>query len=216
MTLTRLQLEVAAGIAVAIAGIIGAKVWIDEHDARVRAEVQIDADRLKESDAEKRDEALRDEMAKRDEDAKDREQKMLDAVKNLKTPAQIAPYIEHDLAPGSKDPIVVQVPVPTKDNPSPNATISISETDLPVLRDRLSKCDLDADKLNVCKADALTNADRLKAAGEKLSAVENERDQYKTELKGGTFWRRVKTAGKFIGIGGGIAAAALCGSGHCK
>lgn len=216
MSLTRLQLEIAGGaIAFALLGYVGV-TWLAEHDARLKAETVISANQSKEKEADAREESLKDELAKRDESARDREEKMLDAVKNLKTPAQIVPYVQKDLVPGAPTPIVVTVPAATKDNPTPDATITLSQADLPVLRDRLSKCDLDADKLNVCQADAATNAERLKTAGEKLSAAENERDAYKTELKGGTFWRRTKTALKIAGITVAATIGAACGTGHCK
>jgi hypothetical protein len=216
MLLTRLHLEIVGGIlACATVGYAGV-TWLQEHDARLKAEATIAANQAKEKDADRREESLKDEIARRDEAAADREAKMLDAVKNLKTPAQIAPFIQHDLAPGSSQPIVVSIPQPTKENPTPNATISLAQADLSVLRDRLSKCDLDADKLNVCQADRVTDADRLRNAGVKLSAVENERDAIALELKGGTFWRRTKTALKYIGITAGATAAAMCGTGHCR
>lgn len=43
-----------------------------------------------------------------------------------------------------------------------------------------------------------------------------ERDGWKTAAKGGSFWQRLGRSMKYIGIGGGIAAGLICGSGHCK
>ena len=110
----------------------------------------------------------------------------------------------------------ILVTAATASNPTPNAVISIPQADLPALRDRLSNCDLNANRLTTCEADAVTNTERLRLAGVALSAAENQRDAYRTELKGGTFWRRTKTAAKFVGIGIAIAIAGACGSGHCK
>jgi hypothetical protein len=141
---------------------------------------------------------------------------MLDAVKNLKTTPQMIPYVQREIAPNVPIPITVNIPPATKENPTPDATFSVPQADLPIIRDRLSKCDIDALEVSTCHADIASKNDQLKTAGEKLSAVSNQRDAYKTELNGGTFWRRTKTALKWAAIGGGIEVAATCGSGHCK
>jgi hypothetical protein len=214
--ITRGHLEIVAGVLFLGGAAYGGSTWIAEHDARLKAEVTVQANEKASKDAETKSIALKNEIADRDRASADREKAMIAAIANLKTPQQIAPYVQKELAPGSLQPIIVSVPAATKDNPIPNATITIAQADLPVLRDRLSKCDTDANALTTCKADAVSNAERSRLAGEKLSAAENERDAYKTELKGGTFWRRTKSAIRFILIGGAIGAAAVCGSGHCK
>jgi hypothetical protein len=84
------------------------------------------------------------------------------------------------------------------------------------LRDRMSNCDTDAQKVSTCAADIATKTQQLHDAGVSLSEVEGERDAYKQELAGGTKWQRTKKALKFIGIGALAGAAAVCGSGHCK
>jgi hypothetical protein len=216
LTLTRLHLEIAGGILAVILAIIGARSWIGEHDARLKAEVTVSADQ-KISDAAISSSKAQDvAMAARDKAAADREQAMVDAIKNLKTTPQILPYVQSNLAPGSSTPIIVQVPAATKDNPTPPATITIAQADLPVLRDRLNKCDTDALAVSTCTKDLATKNAQLHDAGVSLSAVEGERDAYKQELAGGTKWQRTKKALKFIGIGAAIGGAAICGSGHCK
>jgi len=213
---SRLHLEIAAGVLALGVAAYGGSTWLAEHDARLKAESIVQANERVSKDAETKSIAVKNEIADRDRASADREKAMIDAIKNLKTTAQIAPYVQRELAPGAPQPIIVNVPAATKENPSPDATISIPQADLPVLRDRLNKCDVDANALQTCSADADSTKELIRQAGVKLSAAENERDAYKTELKGGVFWRRTKTALKFVGIGGGIAVAATCASGHCK
>jgi len=43
-----------------------------------------------------------------------------------------------------------------------------------------------------------------------------ERDQWKKAAKGGSFWQRFGRSLKYIAIGAGVGAAAVCGSGHCR
>jgi hypothetical protein len=216
LTLTRPHLEIAGAVFAVILAIIGVRSWIGEHDARLKAEVTVTADQKISDAAISNSKAQEVAMAARDKAAADREQAMVDAIKNLKTTPQILPYVQSNLAPGSATPIIVQVPAATKDDPTPPATITIAQSDLPVLRDRLSKCDTDALKVSTCAADIATKTQQLHDAGVSLSEVEGERDAYKQELAGGTKWQRTKKALKFIGIGALAGAAAVCGSGHCK
>jgi hypothetical protein len=216
LLLTRGHLEIAGGILGLILSILGVRTWLQEHDARIHAEETVAANQKVVAASDAKEKSLVAEITSRDQAAAAREAAMMDAVKNLKTTQQIVPYIQREIAPSAPLPITINVPPATKDNPTPNATISIPQLDLPAFRDRLSKCDIDAIQVETCNADSVSMATRLKNAGEKLSAVSNERDAYKTELAGGTFWRRTKTAFKWIGIGGGLAIAATCASGHCK
>lgn len=213
---TRLHLEIAGGILVLAGSTYGGATWLAEHDARMKAESTVQANEKAAKDAATKDAIVKNDIADRDRASAAREAAMIEAVKNLKTTPQILPYVQSNLAPGAPQPIIVSVPAATKDNPTPDAVLTIPQADLPVLRDRLNKCDVDANALTTCRADAVSNATRLELAGEKLSAAQNERDAYKTELNGGTFWRRTKTALKFLGIGAAATVAAACGTGHCK
>jgi hypothetical protein len=62
-------------------------------------------------------------------------------------------------------------------------------------------CQEKAAKLTACNATAVDSATELKA-------VTAQRDDYKTALKGGTFWRRVRHDALLIGISGGVGYAA--------
>lgn len=216
LTLTRSHLEIAGAVLGVILAIFGVRIWLGEHDARLKAEATVSTNQKAISDADAKEKSLAAEMAARDQAAAAREATIMDAVKNLKTTQQIVPFVQKEIAPGAPTPITINIPKATKDDPTPDAMMVIPQADLPAIRDRLTKCDLDAIDVQTCRGDSTTKSDQLKVAGTKLSAMTNERDAYKTELAGGTFWRRTKTAAKYIAIGGAIVAGGLCASGHCK
>jgi hypothetical protein len=56
----------------------------------------------------------------------------------------------------------------------------------------------------------------MKLAQTQIDALQKQKGDLETALKGGTFWTRTKRAAKWLGIGLGIGAAAVCASGHCK
>jgi hypothetical protein len=216
MILTWLHAKIVMGILGLLVVAYLGFTWLAEHDARMKAEATIAANEKLMKAAEAQSATLKDDIAKRDQASAEREKAMIDAIRNLKTTAQIVPYVQSNLAPGAPQPIVVTVPAATAANPTPDAQLTIPQADLPILRDRLNKCDTDANAILTCRADATSNAQRLELAGEQLSTAERERDAYRLELKGGTFWRRTKTALMWVAIGGGAALAGACGSGHCK
>jgi len=130
------------------------------------------------------------------------------------TPGEIAAWLPKQLA--TPQPITFTIPAATAQNPTPNATASIPQADLPVLRDRVEKCQECAAKLTTSEADVSSRDQRLILAGEELSAMTKERNAAVAAAKGGGFWSRMKRSGKWLAIGAGAGAAALCGFGHCK
>lgn len=170
MLLTWIHAKVAAVVLVAGGATYGGYTLVQEHDARVKAEAVIAANEKTSKDADTKIKSINDEMLKRDQASADREKVLLDAVAKLKTTAQIVPYVQSNLAPLAPQPIVISVPAATKENPTPNAVISIPQADLPAVRDRLNNCDITANALTTCQADALSKAELIKQAGIKLSA----------------------------------------------
>ena len=89
----------------------------------------------------------------------------------------------------------------------PSATIPAA--DLKPLYDFGVACKEATAALSVCQADRTDDAT-------KLAAVTKERDAAIEAAKGGSKWQRVKRSAKYLGIGIGLGAAAVCASGHCK
>ena len=212
---TRAKVELAAGILVLIAIVIGFSAWLGEHDAKIKAESEVAAQ--KEAFDKAADQMKTLQAADKERDAKTAETiaQLAQAAAKQVTPQQIASWIPQQIQ-NAPQPITVNIPPATAANPKPDAVFSVPQADLPTVRDAIEKCQVNAVQLTGCQANLASRDEQLKVAGEKLSAVERERDAYQTALKGGTFFQRVKRAGKWLLIGGAAGAVALCASGHCR
>ena len=215
---TRVKLELAAAVAVLILCLIGLHTWLGEHDARLKAETTIAAQQKAFDQAGDQVKQLQASDKDRDAQTAATIAKLSDAASKQVTPAQIASWIPAQLQAGKAlpQPITIQLPPATAANPAPNAIASIPQADLPALRDEIASCQECGVKLSGAQADVASRDQQLKLAGEQLSAEGKERDAYKLELKGGTFWHRVKGGSQKVVIGIGIGLAFVCGSGHCK
>jgi hypothetical protein len=89
----------------------------------------------------------------------------------------------------------------------PSATIPAA--DLKPLYDYGVACKEAIATVSVCQADRTDDA-------AKLTAVTKERDAAIEAAKGGSKWQRIKRSAKYLGIGVGLGAAAVCATGHCK
>ena len=208
---TRAKLEVVA--ALIIMGLIS--IGIEQHDARVRAEATVKTQQATIDTVQKQ----RDAQAVADAD---RDAKTAAAIADVKakaehavTPEQIAAWIPKQLGT-LPAPVTIEVPKPTAENPTPAAQANIPAADLAPLRDLVTKAQECSLALPAAQQDAASCRTQLQEAGKQLSAAEKQRDAYKQALKGGTFLHRVKHDAKLLTIGAAIAAAAVCGTGHCK
>lgn len=219
MLTNRIKAELAGGALALALGVLGFRSWIGEHDARMAAETTVKVQKADFDKAAQQSRDLQAQEASRDAARDQAVAAIAGSAAKAVTPAEIADWIPRQLAglsPGAPQPITITIPPPTAQNPQPNATASIPQADLPALRDTIAKCQECAIKLAAAQSDLTSRDERLKLAGQQLSDVERQRDAYKQELKGGTFWTRTKRALKFIAIGAAAGAAAVCGSGHCK
>jgi hypothetical protein len=210
--LTRTHLEILGTFLAIIAMFFGVKSWRAEREARETAEATVQANAKLAQAAGDQSKALQAKIDTRDAAEATIEKNIRTESSEAKTPLQIDKYIQGHLSAGES----IAIPAATAANPVPDAIIDIPQADLPALRDQVTQCALDADALTACKADQVDAATREKRAGEELSAVANERDAYKQELAGGTFWKRTKKGAKFIGAGIALGVAVTCGTGHCK
>jgi hypothetical protein len=190
-------------------------VGIEQHDLRVKAEATVEKQQARIDDAQKQ----RDDQAAAD---RDRDAKTAAAIADLQkkaaaavTPQQIAKWIPAQLG-DLPLPISIAVPPATAGNPTPAAVATIPEQDLAPLRNMVEEMQTCSIALPAAQQDLASCKTQLTEAGAQLSAAEKQRDAYKQALKGGTFWHRVKHDGKVLAIGGAIAAAAICGTGHCS
>lgn len=211
----RAKLEIAAGVLALAGAAFGFTTWLQEHDDRLRAQADAAAAKKVFDQAADQMKQHADADRARDEATAKQLEAMQKLASQIQTPAQIAAWIPKQL-PAVPQPITVTIPPGTAQDPSPAAIAAIPQADLPVLRDYIEKCREDSLKLSTCEADKASKAEQLRLAGEQLSAVERQRDAYKAAAAGGTFWTRTKRAAKWLVVGAGVGAAAICGSGHCK
>ena len=188
--------------------------WLQEHDDKLKAQAdavaskkvfdQLAADRR---DHEEADKARDDATAKQIE-------AMQKLAAQVQTPAQIAAWIPKQLA--GPQPITITVPPATPQDPHPDAIASIPQASLPALRDSIEKCKEDSVRLQTCQQNLASRDAEIKLADAQIEQLKKQNGDLKTELKGGTFWKRTKRAAKWLGIGVGLGAAAVCASGRCK
>lgn len=205
-----------AGAAVAALGGAGLAFssWLGAHDAWIRAQGTIQAQAQRIDQVKKRAAQIAPEQKARDEAAAAQLAAMRKEVDRLKTAEQIAAWLPKQIP--MPEPVKIRVPKATKKNPAPAAVARIPRQDLPALRDYVESCKACSVELHTTRQDLAAKEQQLKLAGERLSAVEKERNAALNAAKGGGFWHRAKTAFKWFAIGAGAGAAVLCGSGHCQ
>jgi hypothetical protein len=210
----RAKIEIGAAALALVLCILGFGSWIEQHDARVKAEQLAKVQQTTIDGDAKQIVGIQDAEKQRDAETAAHLTSLETSVAKLKTPQQIAAWVPKQL-PGLEN-VKITTPPATPQNPNPAAIATIPDTDLPKLRDTIEQCEECTIKLATAQADSTAKDSLLKLAGERLSAAEKQRDDYKQAMKGGTFLQRVKHNGKLLAIGAVIGAAAVCGSGHCK
>lgn len=214
MLSSREKWEIGAGFValLIVAGLGGS--WLGAREDSIRMKATIDAQQQAIAASAKQAKDLQDAEVERDKRTAASVAVLAAAAAKQVTPGEIAAWLPKQLA--GPQPITFTIPAPTAANPAPNATASIPQADFPALRDQVEKCQECALKLQAAEADVSSRDERLVLAGEELSAMSKERDAAVTASKGGSFWSRAKGTAKWLVIGIGVGAAAVCGSGHCK
>lgn len=210
----RTKLEIAAVVLVLAGGLFGFRIWLEEHDDRLRAQADAAAAKKVFDQAADQMKQHQDADRARDEATAKQLEAMQKLAAQIQTPAQIAAWLPKQVQVPQA--IELKIPPATPQDPTPAAIAAIPQADLPVLKDFVEKCREDAVRLSNCQTDQASKQEQLRLAGEQLSAVERERDAYKAAAAGGTFWTRTKRAAKYLAIGAAAAAAGLCGTGHCR
>lgn len=216
MLTPRVKYELAGGGVALVVIVLVVASWVGAREDAIRAKATVDAQQTLIAAAEKNAKNLQDAEAARDQLTAVNVAALQSAAAKQVTPAQMAAWIPKQIQQLPGTPITLNIPAATAANPTPNAIASIPQADLPALRDQIEKCEECGVKLASAQQDATSKDQRLLLAGQQLSAVSIERDAYKQAAKGGPFWSRVKSKAKWFVIGAGIAAGALCGTGHCK
>lgn len=210
----RVKWEIAGGVLALIIIALVAGSWLGAREDSIKMKATIDAQSQVIDAAQKQAKDIQSAEDARDKATAENVAQLQKAAASQVTPAQIAAWIPKQVQ--VPQPITFTVPPATAQNPSPNATASVPEADLPALRDQIEKCQECAVKLSTAQADVSSRDQRLALANADLVAMTKERDAAVTASKGSSFWTRLKSKGKWFAIGAGVAAGAVCGSGHCK
>jgi flagellar biosynthesis chaperone FliJ len=189
--------------------------WLSEHDARLKAEASVAIEQKSIDQAAVEVKQLQDAQKERDAQTAAAIEKITEAAAAQKTPQQITNWIPTQLG-ALPEPVKSSIAPATAASPTPPAIITIPQVDLAPVRDLIAQGQECAAKLPSELQDLSSCQAQAKLAQQQLAAAEEQRDAYKEELKGGTFWRRVKHDLKVTGISVGAAALAICASGHCK
>ena len=193
--------------------VFGIYCWIEERDARVKAESVQAAQQLV-IDQAKKDSAGKD--AEKAQVAADLQHR-LDAIETQKQQPVSAPQFVVDLnklIPNlPQQPVIVQVPAQTqtvngKTETTPAQTVvQIPSADIQDLQAYKLSCDETGAKLDACGKQAELQIGQLKDAAIEMDALTKQRDAYKTALKGGSFMHRLAKGAKCLAITGGASAA---------
>jgi hypothetical protein len=211
----RLTIELVAGTLVLFCAIYFFRTWLTEHDARLKAEASVAAAQKSIDQASIQLRQLQDADQQRTAQTSAAIEKIKEAAAAQKTPQQITNWIPAQLR-SLPAPINSSFAPATPQTPSPSATFVVPGADLDSLKDLISQGQQCAVKLPSVEAAVTSCQSQVKAVQEQLAEAEMQRDAYKLDLKGGTFWHRVGHDLKAAGIAASVGALAVCGSGHCK
>lgn len=211
---TRVKWEIAGAVAAVIVIATFGGSYLGAREDQIRMKATIDAQNTVIASAQKQAKDIQDAEDVRDKASAATVAAIQQAAAKQVTPAEIAAWIPKQLA--GPQPITFQIPAPTAQNPSPNATASIPAADLPALRDQITSCQTCSVKLATAQSDLSGRDQQAALAQKQIDALKTERDAAVTASKGGSFWARLKTKARWFAIGGAAAAAAVCATGHCK
>lgn len=210
----RTWIEIAAVILAIVLGVYAWHTWLAEHDARIRAEEQVKAAQANFTQASTQIVDLQKKAADVQAQASSQVAAIAKAAEAASTAPQIVKWLPSQVP--LPQPIALQTPPATAQNPSPPQIAAIPAADLPEMKDFIVQAKQCAVELPAAQAGLTSCQAQAKLAAQQLADVEKERDAYKLELKGGTFWHRVKHDAKVLGTGALLGLAAACATGHCK
>ena len=182
------------------ASIFGGHGWLQEHDARLKAESQT-------SQQQRLIEGLQHQQAMNQQALAVKLSVLKQARSRPATAAQIVDAAR--LLPNLPKPLEVKS-VP--DNPGlptgpATQTVTIPEVDFKGIRDAQLTCDENGVKLNACESSQQNTSQQLKL-------TEAQRDEWKTTAKGGSIWHRMIGAAKWFAIGAGSGAVVYAVAHH--
>lgn len=192
--------------AAAVLALVGIAAWHERSLDLARAEAEIAAQKEIAKGLQDQARAIEDVERKRAQETEKRLDAMRAAASKAKTPEQIVDWI-----PKQSGFEALKLQVESRRDPSAGpqddsekhaaAIVEVSAEDLPKLRDTVERCEECDVRVHSLEQDAASNAERLRLAGQQLTAVERERDAAMRAAKGGGWLTRVKRNAKWFAIG---------------
>jgi hypothetical protein len=206
MTAREKWIGVAAIVLLLAAAFVGYQ-WLQEHDARLKAESVQAAQGQIVSQAQKTIEAARADEQKAMADLAGRLEMIEKQKQQPVTPQQFVVDL-NKLFPNLPQQANVIQPPPTEQTVNgkveilPSAPmVQIPAADLQSLRDYKLGCDETGARLDACNLSMSAEKTQVDGLKVQLKATETERDEWKRAAKGGSVWHRTLTAAKWLGIG---------------
>lgn len=194
----RTKLEIIGAVILLAVGILALKQWNDKQvEVRVATVIaQHDREADAKLDARLKQIADGDSQRQKEYDAK------VDKLKTL-TPQQIVIKVP-EYVPAAKEPVTI---LPAGDPHAGDALVPAADIK------PIAQALLDGNK---CAGDLASCAAKNQTWQDKYKTKSDESDHWQQAAKGGSIWKRVGRDVVKIGIGLGLGAAVVCGSGHCK
>lgn len=213
MTL-RLKIELIVGALLLLGALFGAKVWLDEHDSRIKAEASVAAQQQLQQQYQTQVSDLAKQMDERDAGYRAELLSLGARFRQAGTPAQVAQLVAGLM--GLKAPVTIVTPPTTPQDPHPQAQAQIPETDFPQIKQYAQDCE--TCKLNLAKAtaDAADRQSQAALAQLQIDSLKKENTSLQQAMKGGTFFQRLGKATKYLVVGAAGGVVAICATGHCK
>ena len=204
MTISRAW-AIGIGVVLGLAIVLGGYEWLQEHDARLKAESTQVAQQQVIATAQKSIDQAKADQAQTASDLKTQLAAIASQRTIVVTPQQAA-AVANTLPNLPAQVQVQQVPA----TPTAPATqqIVIPQADIPAFEAYKLDCDASSAKLTACSLNAASAAVIQQATTNQLAAVTKERDTWEATAKGGTFWQRFRHDAIQIGVTAGVAYAA--------
>jgi len=195
----------AIGIGVALAIVLGGYEWLQEHDARLKAESVQSAQQAVIATAQKSIDQAKTDQAQTANDLKTQLAAIASQRTIVVTPQQAAAVANK--LPNLPAQVQVQQ-VPATANAPATQQIVVPAADISALQAYKLDCDENSAKLSACILNAASAEVIQQGTDSQLAAMTKDRDTWEATAKGGTFWQRFKHDAIVITVTAGAAYAA--------
>ncbi|HEV1992510.1 MAG TPA: hypothetical protein VGR34_06565 [Candidatus Dormibacteraeota bacterium] len=206
--------RIALELALAIVALIALWSYLSSRDAKVKAEATQAANEKVIAQNDQQIKLLASQVEQLKADQARQLETLRATFSRAQTPQDLAPLVSRLME--FQKPITIVTPPATAENPHPQPALQLAAEDAPQLKAYVQACEECKIKLPSITAQLGKSEQEKQLLANDLVKRTEERDQWHTAAKGGSFWQRFTRSLKYLAIGAGVGAAAVCGSGHCK